>query len=356
MKQLARWCLRRHKFVLLATASLGFLAFAYPQPAGAQKRTTVAIVDAAKGDDRGVLLNIRFAADRFHALGGSESNGRGGQFAYQIYEVDRARATALDALRMAIVDGHRLILFGADPGTAAAMIGVADRYNRSSPRDPVQMLSYGPIAPVVLTSAASDCGKYHLGFYGDVPSRVGALMATLNANRAIRRVMLLGEHTRYSISVLQGIKNRLASERPDIVVVADLLYGLSSQDDLSLYIEQARVLGAEAILTGDHGRQLTSLADEAKAARFDGLLLSTNPMPQRARAILLGRAKGMAVWDERHAAPQERELVAGFRARYPGDAERFDASLQAALMSAHELVAGNPVRQTWFIESTAACD
>jgi branched-chain amino acid transport system substrate-binding protein len=330
---------------------------AFAQQSAPPPPVKVAIIDSFSGkrasEGQSSLLNMGFAVSRVNAEGGVRRGGATRPMAYQQYDAKDTRADALDALRTAIADGHRLILQGTDPGTGAAMVQVVEQYNKANPDDPVRLLSYGPMAPA---GPGAACGRSNMNFYGDVPSRVGTLMTTLSANSSIKRVALLGEYNRYGTAVLQEIKARLANERPDIEIVADILYGLRPEESFERHIEQVRVRKADAILTASYGRQLGEIAEAAKKGQFEGVVLSTSPMPRQARAALRDKAMGVANWEERRATAQERAIAAGFRARHPqAHAEQFDAGLQAAAATAKALAEGNSGEQSAFVSAVADC-
>jgi branched-chain amino acid transport system substrate-binding protein len=98
--------------------------------------------------------------------------------------------------------------------------------------------------------------------------RMAALMELLREDAALKSVYLLGQDYSFGQSVLREARRQLAALRPDVRIAGDELHPLLRIKDFAPYMAKIKASGAQAVITGNFGPDLTLLV---KAAREFGL-------------------------------------------------------------------------------------
>ena len=225
---------------------------------------------------------------------------------------------ALQALQAAIDRGIRVVFQGNSSGVAAGLIAAIDRHNQRNPDRALLFLNYSAIDPELTRQR---CSFWHFRFDAHLGMRMTALLQPIVDDTAVKRVFLLNQNYSFGQEFARLARSRLAQIRPDIEIVGDDLVPIGRVKDFGPYVQKIRASGADAVLTGNWGNDLTLLV---RAARESGLDLRfytfyANGLGAPAAIGDAGAGKVLAVaeWHYNAETPGMRALHQAFRRRFP---------------------------------------
>jgi branched-chain amino acid transport system substrate-binding protein len=137
----------------------------------------------------------------------------------------------------------------------------------------------------------------------------------------VRSCYLIGQDYSFGQAVLREARRQLGVQRPDVQIVGDELHPLGRVKDFLPYAAKIKASGANAVITGNWGNDLTLLV---KAARESASTASSTPSTAmrwaRRRA---GRRRGRQAWSRWPTgcptcrARQSEAFYQSFRQRFP---------------------------------------
>ena len=141
------------------------------------------------------------------------------------------------------------------------------KHNARSPDQRVLFLDFNALDP---TLTESKCNFWHFRFEAHADMLVSVLTDYMARQPAMRKVYLVNQDYAYGQAVSRAAKSMLAAKRLDIRIVGDDLVPLGKVKDFAPYIAKIRASGADSILTGNWGNDLSLLI---KAGTETGLKL-----------------------------------------------------------------------------------
>ncbi len=212
-----------------------------------------------------VERNLRFGIERVNANGGVSLPD--GKHTLQLVVLDGKGSSeaSLVQLRAAIDQNVGFVLQGNSSAVAAALIGAINKQNARDPGHRVVFLNYSADDPV-LTNA--DCSFWHFRFDAHAGMRMNALADVIQHDKSVKKVYLFNQDYSFGHDVSHEAQRALKERRPDIAIVADEFIPAGRVKDFAPYIAKIRASGADAVITGNWGNDLTLLV---KAAREQGL-------------------------------------------------------------------------------------
>ena len=209
--------------------------------------------------------NLLWACERVNARGGVRLPGGARPLALLRMDSKGSVDEALGQLRLAGDQGIRFIAQGNSSAVAAALIDAIDKHNlrESGPRQ--LLLNYAAVEPA-LTQA--HCSFWHFRFDAHADMRLSALTEVMRGDSRLKKVYLIGQDYSFGQQVLKSARAMLAARRPDIQIVGEELHPMGRVKDFLPYAAKIRASGAQAVLTGNWGNDLTLLV---KACRDLGL-------------------------------------------------------------------------------------
>ena len=253
--------------------SLAAVAF-FPALASAQPGTgtiRLALVESLSGafanTGEAVYRNLLWAVERVNARGGVPTAQGRRRLELLRYDSKGQNEEALSALRSAIDAGARVILQGNSSAAAAALVDAIAKHNERDPGRRVVFLNYSAVDPALTNEK---CSFWHFRFDAHADMRMTALMQVLKDDRALQSVYLIGQDYSFGQAVLREAKRQLGALRPDVRVVGDELHALGRVKDFMPYAAKIMASGAQAVITGNWGNDLTLLVKAAREAGFTG--------------------------------------------------------------------------------------
>src|SRR5687767_13717781 len=99
---------------------------------------------------------------------------------------------------------------------------------------------------------------------------VDALTAWVKDQTDIKKVYLINQNYAHGQQVSRYGKEMLARKRPDVQVVGDDLHPLAQVRDFAPYVAKIKASGADTVLTGNWGSDLTLLVKAANEGGYNG--------------------------------------------------------------------------------------
>jgi branched-chain amino acid transport system substrate-binding protein len=265
-----------------------------------------------------VFRNLLWAVERVNDRGGVRLPGGARRLELVRYDSKGQNEEALSALRSAIDGGARFVLQGNSSATAAALIDAVEKNNARDPARRVLFLNYAAVDPALTNEG---CSFWHFRFDAHADMRVAALMQVLETDRALQRVYLIGQDYSFGQSVLRESRRQLALLRPDIRIVGEELHPMGRVKDFSPYASKIIASGAQGVITGNWGNDLTLLVKAAREAGFEGRFYTFYGNALGAPAAIgdagVGRVYAVADWLPNVQTAQSEAFYRAFRTRFP---------------------------------------
>ena len=271
-----------------------------------------------------VVRNIAWAVDRVNARGGVKTAQGLRPMALERYDSKGQNEEALSALKSAIDDGAQVVLQGNSSANAAALIDAINKHNEREPAKRVLFLNYSAVDPALTNEK---CSFWHFRFDAHADMRMTALMDVLRADQDVRSVYLIGQDYSFGQAVLREAKRQLADKRPDVQVVGDELHPMGRVKDFLPYAAKIKASGAQAVISGNWGNDLTLLVKAAREAGYEGKFYTFYGNALGAPAAIgdagVGRVIAVADWLPNVPGQASEAFYKSFRQRFAKPSEDY---------------------------------
>jgi len=195
-------------------------------------------------------------------------NGRGGalgrKFELVAFDNKSQPSDALLALKSATDQNMPFIMQCSGSNIAAALIESVDKHNERNPENRIIYVNCGAVATELTNEK---CSYWHYRMDAHVGMKAETMVRALPKD--VTRVYLLNQDYLFGQSVQRDVKTFLAKLRPDVKVVGDELIPLGKVKDFSPYVSKIKASGAQALLTGNWGPDMTLLIKAGMDAGLD---------------------------------------------------------------------------------------
>ena len=331
------------KIAVSVTFGLMTATVALAQPATAPT-LKIAMIEGLSGPfgntGEAVFRNLLWATERVNARGKA-------QLSLKRYDSKGQAEEALSMLRAAIDDGAQIIMQGNSSATAAALIDAINKHNEREPSKRVLFLNYAAVDPILTNEK---CSPWHFRFDAHADMRMTALMDVLKDDKALKSIYIIGQDYSFGHAVAKEAKRQLAVLRPDIALAGDELHPLGRVKDFMPYAAKIKASGAQAVLTGNFGNDLTLLIKAAKDVGFDGKFYTFYGNALGAPAAIgeagIGKVIAVADWLPNVPTAASEAFYKSFKARFPNPADdyvhmRMQLMMEALAQSVDKSVAGS---------------
>ena len=282
----------------------------------------VALIESMSGPfantGEAVFRNLVWATERINARGGVKLPGGARPLLIERYDSKGQNEEALSALRAAIDDGVTVIAQGNSSATAAVLIDAINKHNDREPGKRVMFLNYSAVDPLLTNEK---CSFWHFRFDAHADMRMTALMDVFKDDKDIKSIYLIGQDYSFGQSVLKEARRQITAQRPDVQIVGDELHPLGRVKDFIPYAAKIKASGAQAVLTGNWGNDLTLLIKAAKDVGFDGKFYTFYGNALGAPAAIgeagVGKVIAVAEWFPNAAGAASEAFYQSFRQRFP---------------------------------------
>ena len=166
-------------------------------------------------------------------------------------------------MKSLIDQGVRYIVQGNGSGAALAIMDAVSKHNERNPGKEVVYINYAAVDPDLTNSK---CNYWHFRLDADTSMKMEALTTWVKDQKDVKKVYLINQNYAHGQQVSRYGKEMLAIKRPDVQVVGDDLHPLAQVRDFAPYVAKIKAAGADTVLTGNWGSDLTLLVKAASDA------------------------------------------------------------------------------------------
>ncbi|MEC3765129.1 branched-chain amino acid ABC transporter substrate-binding protein [Cupriavidus sp. SS-3] len=301
---------------------LGGLLLAAAAGASAQEPIRLGMIDGLSGPfanaGEAVARNLRLAIERINARGGVKTAE--GVRPLELVTFDSKGNVDESLIQLRALTDKRIpfVLQGNSSAVAGALVSAINRHNARQPDARVLFLNYSAVDPSLTNE---NCSFWHFRFDASADMRMQALTEVIRQDQAVRRVYLIDQDYSFGHQVARSAREMLAARRPDIQIVGDEFHPIGKIKDFAPYIAKIKASGADAVITGNWGNDLTLMV---KAAREGGLRAKFYTFygnglgaPAAMGDAGVGRVLAVAEWHPNVGGAASDAFYQEFRARYP---------------------------------------
>jgi branched-chain amino acid transport system substrate-binding protein len=271
-----------------------------------------------------VVRNIAWAVERVNARGGVPTAQGMRPMLLTRHDSKGQSEEALSALKSAIDDGAQVVLQGNSSANAAALIDAINKHNEREPNRRVLFLNYSAVDPALTNEK---CSFWHFRFDAHADMRMAALMQVLREDQSVKSAYLIGQDYSFGQAVLREARRQLGVQRPDVQIVGDELHPMGRVKDFLPYAAKIKASGAQAVITGNWGNDLTLLVKSAREAGYEGKFYTFYGNALGAPAAIgeagLGRVIAVADWLPNVPGEASAQFYKSFRQRFPKPSEDY---------------------------------
>lgn len=203
--------------------------------------------------------SFRFFAEKFSGAG----NPAGVNFEVVPFDNKLSPAESLTALKAAIDQGIRYVTQGNGSGAAAALIDAINKHNERNPGKEVIYLNHSAVDPDLTNSK---CSYWHFRMDADTSMKLEAMTTYMKDQPDIKKIFLINQNYAHGHQVAKYAKEIMARKRPDVQFVGEDLHPLAQVRDFAPYIAKIKASGADTVITGNWGSDLSLLLKAANEA------------------------------------------------------------------------------------------
>lgn len=271
-----------------------------------------------------VRRNLQLAIERVNARGGVRLPQGARPLALAVFDNKQGVEESLIAFRQLTDQGIPFLAQGNSSAVAAALVDAVDKHNARMPEQRVLFLNYSAVDPALTNEK---CSFWHFRFDANADMRMHALTEVIKSDTRARRIYLIGQDYSFGRQVARAAREQLAAKRSDITIVGEELHPIGRIKDFAPYIAKIKAAGADAIVTGNWGNDLTLLV---KAARDAGLALKFYTFygnglgaPAALGDAGVDRVRAVAEWHPNVGGAESDAFYQEFKKRYPQPADDY---------------------------------
>ena len=301
---------------------------AQPPSQPAPEPIRIALIEGLSGPaglaGEAVWRNLLWATERVNARGGVPLPGGARPLRIERFDSKGQTEEALSALRSASDRGIAIVAQGNSSAAASALIDAIGKHNERQPAQRMLLLNYAAVDPALTNER---CSFWHFRFDAHADMRLNALMGLIREDQALRSIYLIGQDYSFGQGVLRQARRLLEQQRPDVRIVGDELHPMSRIKDFLPYAAKIKASGAQAVLTGNWGNDLTLLVKAAREAGFEGRFYTFYGNALGAPAAIgeagIGRVVAVADWLPNVPTPASEAFYRQFRQRFPDPSDDY---------------------------------
>jgi branched-chain amino acid transport system substrate-binding protein len=315
---------RRRVFV----AAMGAVFVAPSVLAQAPAPIRIAMIEGLSGPiantGEAVYRNLVWATERVNARGGVKLPGGSRPLLIERFDSKGQTEEALSALRLAVDRDITIVAQGNSSAAASALIEAINKHNEREPARQMMFLNYSAVDPVLTNEK---CSFWHFRFDAHADMRMSALMSVLREDKQLKNIYLIGQDYSFGQAVLREGRNQLAAQRPDVKIVGEELHPMARVKDFLPYATKIKASGAQAVLTGNWGNDLTLLVKAAREVGFEGTFYTFYGNALGAPAAMgeagIGKVIAVADWFPNVPTRESEGFYQSFRQRFPNPADDY---------------------------------
>ena len=222
-------------------------------------------------------------------------------------------------LKAAIDQGFRFVTLGNGSGAAHSLIDAVNKWNERNPDKTVLFFNYAAVDP---TLTGEKCSFWHFRFDANTEMKMEAITNFMENDKKIKKVFIIGQDYAHGHQVAKAAKEMLAKKRKDIQIVGEDLHPIGRVKDFAPYIAKIKASGADTVITGNWGNDLSLLIKAAKDAglksRFYTYYAGGLGTPQAMGAAGENQVLQLTEWHMNVPTKNTEKFALDFNKKYPG--------------------------------------
>jgi branched-chain amino acid transport system substrate-binding protein len=293
------------------------LALSAALPCGAQEVLRIAYVDPLSGPFANVgeagLKHFQFMADELNRRNAAP----GVKFEVVGFDNKVSPQETLNVFKQIVDRGIRYVTQGNSSAVALALSDAVQKHNERNPGKEIMYLNYAAVDPDLTNSK---CHFFHFRFDANSDMKMEALTTELAKNKSIKKVYLINQNYSFGQAVTRAAKADLKRKRPDIEIVGDDLHPLGQVKDFAPYVAKIKAAGADTVITGNWGNDMSLLVKAAKDAglnvTFYTYYAGFAGVPTAVGEAGVDRVKQITEWHTNLPSKELERINAGFKKKY----------------------------------------
>ena len=301
----------RGLFGLLAMWQFGICAFAAdPIRIGYMDPLSGPFANVGEHGAREALLAIEGVNAAGGVLGGA-------RFDLVTFDTKSSPQEALISLKQMTDQGLRYFFMGNGSNVAIALSDAVSKHNARNPDQTILFLNYGAVDPSLTNDK---CSFWHFRFDADTDMKMQALTNYVSGQKQIKKVYLINQDYAFGQGVSKAARVMLAKKRPDVEIVGDDLHPIGKVKDFAPYVSKIKAAGADSVITGNWGVDLSLLVKAAKESGlkadlftyYSGIVGGPTAIGQAGENI-----RQVSMWHTNYGGKDSDALTEGYRKRFP---------------------------------------
>jgi len=263
--------------------------------AQAGQTVKIAFIDPLSGPFANVgqnqLKSWQFTAEDFN-----KKNAAGVKFEFVAFDNKGSPQESLNNLKAAIDQGIRYVVQGNGSGAALAISDAVTKHNERNPGKEVVYLNYAAVDPDLTNSK---CSFWHFRLDADTSMKMEGLTSFMKDQPDVKKVYVIGQNYSHGVQVEKFFRETIARKRPDVQVVGSDLHPIGQVKDFAPYVAKIKASGADSVVTGNWGQDLTLLIKAAKDAGLNANFYTyyavTSGVPTAMAAGVGGKVRVVAI-------------------------------------------------------------
>lgn len=251
---------------ILAGALIGLSAMLAPQGYAADDPIRIAYIEPLSGAFANVgdagLKHFRFTAEKINEAGGV----LGRKFEIVPMDNKQSASESVQLVQRAADEGIHFITQGNGSNVAGALVEAVDRNNRRNSDNKIMYLNYAAVDPALTNDR---CSFYHFRFDANSEIKLEALTNYMAKQDDIKKVFLINQDYSHGQFISKTAKEMLKKKAPDVEIVGDVLHPIGQVRDFAPYVARIQQSGADSVITGNWGNDLSLLVRAADSAGLD---------------------------------------------------------------------------------------
>ena len=173
---------------------------------------------------------------------------------------------SLNQLKRVEDEGIRYISQGNSSAVALALSDAVTKYNQRNPGKEIVYLNYAAVDPALTNQK---CSFWHFRFDADADMKMEALTALMAKDKNLKKVYLIDQDYSFGHAVADAAVRMLKRKRPDIQIVGNEFHPIGRVKDFAPYVAKIKASGAQAVITGNWGNDMSLLVKAGREAGLD---------------------------------------------------------------------------------------
>jgi len=230
-----------------------------PVSAQEQEPVRIAFIDPLSGTFASIgtsgLTQLQFAADYFFNSKGGILGGR----MIEIVPFDNKQSPTETQIqfRRAISEEIRIIFQGNSSAVANTLNDAVSRHNRRNPGAEILHMNYSAVDPILTNE---ECSFWHFRFDSHAIMKLDVLTDFIADQEGIDNLYIIGQDYSFGHVVSETTEEMLAEKKPGLNIVGNEFHPIGQVKDFTPYVTKIGSSGADAVLTGNFGADMVSLA------------------------------------------------------------------------------------------------